>query len=386
MSISDGMMIESIFWTALCVHFLRTCIFQLGAWLERRKNIPQHTTPLDTPQTLPLVSVIIPARNEQENIESCIRSVMANDYLHFEVIVVNDRSSDNTGEILKRLRQEFPRLIIHNTVENTESKTYKNSINLQGKTRALHQGIERSSGDLLMMTDADCIVQQTWISTIAAVFQNPNIGLVPSFTVIRAQTIFARMQALEWVFNHTMASAGIGLKQVLGCFGNNLTIRLRTYKDVGGYPNIPFSITEDLALLQAVHDTEWQVRYICDNRTKVETLPCPTISAFIKQHKRWALGGRALGWRAVVFMLSSATLWMGIVAALWNARYDEVIGLVLARVAMDFSVMLPSLLLLRAIRLAAWFPLGIVFFLIVELITPFYLLKPSVEWKGQIFR
>jgi cellulose synthase/poly-beta-1,6-N-acetylglucosamine synthase-like glycosyltransferase len=376
---------------AVAVHVVRTAMFVLGAALERRtvqhlrhsvgRQLP---TPLSGSEALlPTVSVVVPARNEEGTIERCVRSLMATMYPanRFEVIVVNDRSTDGTGEVLQRLQGEFAALRVHNTIE-----THDNT-NLQGKTRALHQGIEHSDGDVVMMTDADCVVQPTWVRHVAELFVHPDVALVPSFTVIQAHTVFARMQGLEWVFNHTMASAGIGLGQPLGCFGNNLSVRRSVYDAFGGYARIPFSVTEDLAMLQAVARLpNQQIRYVCDEQTRVETLPCPTLSAFVKQHRRWVLGGRALGWRATVFVALASAVWAGLLVASLAQAWWLVATILLVRMLCDVMVVLPSLYRLNMVGLVWWFPFALPFFLLVELITPFFLLKPSVEWKGQILR
>lgn len=356
---------------ALSIHGIRSMIFYLGAWIERRKSLPIAVQS-------PMVSVIIPARNEEDTISSCIHSVMANDYTNFEVIVINDRSTDRTASIVEQLQHQYPRLRLVHTIELTDNS------NLQGKTRALHQGITQSSGEILMMTDADCDVQSSWIRSIVGVFNNPGVGLVPSFTVVTTFNLFSRMQCLEWVFNHTLASAGIGLHQPLGCFGNNLSIRRSTYTEIGGYAAIPFSVTEDLSILQTVAQTKkWAIRYVCSHATKVQTKSCPTLPAFIKQHRRWALGGKALGWRALVFVLSSAAIWGGMIISALFAEFEWLLIIVVGRICMDFLVIYPSLLTLRLQHLSVWFPLAVGFFLLLELITPFFLLLPTVEWKGQ---
>lgn len=377
---------------ALSVHALRTAWFLLGAHLERRNTArsrsfsklhPEKFHPdkisSDAEQRV-FVSVIVPARNEEATIERCIRALMANTYPAFEVVVVNDRSTDRTGEILSSLQAEFSRLRVHNAIEDNTNP------NLKGKPRALHQGIEQSRGELVMMTDADCAVAPTWITATVAIFADASVGLAPSFTVTTDDTLFARIQALEWAINNTMAMGGIGWKQPLGCFGNNLTVRRSVYDALGGYPRIAFSLTEDLALLQAVSATDWHVRYICDRRTKAVTLPCETAGEFIKQHRRWVLGGKALGWRAVLFVGSSALMWLAILTAALAGRLDVVALLAGVRMLLDFAIVWPTLQELDITRLTWWFPLAMPFFQILELMVPFFVLKPTVEWKGQIMR
>lgn len=364
--------------TAIAIYCLRTLIFAVGASKERKKRIVY-----DAPSTfIPFISVVVPARNEEQNIERCVRSLMQSIYPRerFEVVIVNDRSTDRTHEILSALGEQFSNLIIHNTVDE------RSNTNLQGKPRAVHQGIMRSQGEFVLMTDADCAVPQTWISAIAHTFQNPRIGLIASYTLASGTRFFDLLQMLEWLMNNTMASAGVGLGQPLGCFGNNLSVRRSVYDELGGYPKIRFSVTEDLALLQAVTNANYEARYICAYETKIDTLPCPDVGAFIKQHHRWVNGGKSLGWRGVGFVVSSVAMWLGLVAALATASWSLLAVLLLVRIVADMILTYPAFAELRMTAKVVLMPLAEPFFLLVELMTPFLGLKSSVEWKGQILR
>jgi cellulose synthase/poly-beta-1,6-N-acetylglucosamine synthase-like glycosyltransferase len=365
--------VHTIFVAAICIYMMRSIIFWCGIQRERIKNSRQVTN------SHPRVSVIVPARNEEANIERCVRSVMANTYRgEFELIVVNDRSSDRTGTILAGLQRKFPALIVHNTVES------ENDGQLRGKPRALHQGIEASKGDIVMMTDADCTVDSQWIQTITQFFTE-KVGLVPSFTMMEPHNGFEKLQTLEWVFNHTLARAGIGLGQPLGCFGNNLSIRRSVYEEIGGYTGIKFSVTEDLALQQAVARTRWEIQYPCVYEGRVITLPVRSFGSFLRQHQRWAKGGQALGWRATIFVLSSAALWLGILATILAAEWEWLCILLVQRILADLIIIFPSLRELRLMYLWPWFPLALPFFLCIEFVIPFFLLKKNVVWKGQTF-
>lgn len=360
------------------VYALRVVVSSIGAIIERHRKLDEHG-----PDARISVSVIVPARNEEHNIEDCVRSVFACNYTRgdFQLIVVNDRSSDRTGAVLSQLQQEFPQLLVHDTTESEHEVP-----GLHGKARAVHQGVLVSGGELVLMTDADCRVAQGWIDGVVDYFAAKNIGLVASFTVIDARTPFTMLQALEWSLNHTLAMSGVGLKQPVGCFGNNLSIRRATYDDIGGYANIPFSVTEDLALMQAVERSSWGIRYACRSEMAVTTNPAANWGEFFRQHIRWANGGRALGWRATFFVLSSTALWLAFISSffvdLWLAPL-LVVGL---RLAGDALVLLPSLRLLKRLRLAAALPLAVPFFMLLELVIPFLLLTRNVHWKGQVFR
>ncbi len=359
------------------MYALRVLLFIFGARRERGRPLPTLREGYQ-----PYVSVIVPARNEEANIAPCVRSIMACRGVRdrCELIVVNDRSTDGTAAVLKELCGEFPGLIVHNTA------AVEVEANLKGKPRALHEGILRSQGEILLMTDADCTVEPDWIEYSRRLYHDPATAMVASFTVIEPQKIFDTLQALEWMFNHTMASAGVGLRQPLGCFGNNLSIRRSLYDELGGFAGIPFSVTEDLALLQAVARSGRQIRYPCHAGLKVATLPAENWMTFIRQHQRWAKGGQALGWRATIFVISSAAIWLAAITALASGAWIFLLGVLAFRILSDTLLLWPSLRELGFRRLAPWLLLAVPFFMLLELVIPFFLLPRSVKWKGQVFR
>ena len=107
---------------------------------------------------LPFVSVVIAARNEEGNIERCIEALKKQDYSNklFEVIIINDRSTDNTAEIIAGKTD---------SVSNFHTLTIKDlPVNTSPKKFALQKGIEASKGEIILTTDADCVPKPGWIS------------------------------------------------------------------------------------------------------------------------------------------------------------------------------------------------------------------------------
>jgi cellulose synthase/poly-beta-1,6-N-acetylglucosamine synthase-like glycosyltransferase len=379
-------MVDSIVFSCVSLaagaYCLRTALFIVGAALARAKSRRRVGKATSETATVPFISVVVPARNEESNIEPCLRSLLASDYPagRFEVVAVNDRSTDGTGAILENYARQYPQLVIHNTREDNANP------NLQGKPRAVHQGIMKSRGEIILMTDADCVVPPKWIAAIVERFADAKVGLVASYTLPQGARFFDDFQRLEWFVNNVMASAGVGFGQPLGCFGNNLSVRRDVYECLGGYPQIRFSVTEDLALLQAVIAAGWETRYVCDKNATITTLPCPDIRSFIKQHHRWVNGGKALGWRGAGFVLSSALLWVGILVSLASGSFIVLAALLCVRVVADIVLVIPAAKELSMTRELWKIPLAEPFFLWVELMTPFLGLKSTVEWKGQTLR
>lgn len=324
----------------------------------------------------------MPARNEELNIERCLQSIENNSYPldKFEIIAVNDRSSDRTQEILEALSAKNKRIKIIK-IENDEQKE-----NLKGKPGALQAGINHASGEIILMTDADCTVNENWIETVVREFSDSSVGLVASFTHISGTKIFDRIQAVEWAYLHTMASAGVGLNQPLGCYGNNLSVRKSDFDDAGGYKSIKFSVTEDLALLQAIHKLGKRVRYLIHPKSDVYTLSCSTLREYIKQRHRWAVGGLELGWRAAIFVISSAFLILGLVTSIVTLNFIGLGFLITSRIIWDYLLIGSSFNKLMKKELKKWIPLSVLFFIFYEFFVPFLVLSKEVKWKGQTFK
>lgn len=366
---------ELIYMLSGALFALRIVLFSIGVMRERRR------TRRPSASGQPRVSVVIPARNEEDNIARCVRSVAASDYPHdlLEIIVVNDRSEDGTGDKLAQMEAEFSNVRV---IPLTEPRTEGN---LRGKPGALDAGIRQARGEIILMTDADCVVHRDWVAMMSAQFSQASVGLVASFTTIRPRSLFESMQAVEWAMNHTLALGGVGLRQPLGCFGNNLSIRREVYDALGGYGNIRFSVTEDLALLQAVFAAGYELRYVCDEAATVETKPCATFREYLSQHKRWAIGGLGLGWRAAVFVALAATLAASLATAAITGNYVIVPLILLIRLAGDAAIIYPSLQALNRKDLRISTLYSVLFLMALEMCIPLLTLNKSVRWKGQVF-
>ncbi|MCX6154563.1 MAG: glycosyltransferase [Candidatus Kapabacteria bacterium] len=367
--------IELIFIFAFVFYGLRCILFIIGSYLERIKSKKSFNSTF-----LPKVSIIVPARNEEKNIKNCIESIALSNYPkeNFEIVVVNDRSEDSTGAILKELSINIPNLVVLE-IKNASEK------NLQGKPGALDAGIKLSKHDIILMTDADCTVHKNWIATMASHYADEKVGLVASYTLIKHRTAFHFMQAIEWIYMHTMGAAGMGINFPLGCYGNNYSVRKSDYFALGGYENIKFSLTEDLALVIAIFKLGKKVHYVVNENSSVHTLPCDNFGEYIRQHHRWATGGKGLGWFAILFVLVAFSLMSALVAALITQNYSMFFCLLGFRVIMDSIVSFPAIISFKQWKLLPWLIPSVPFFIFVEFIVPFLIINPKVKWKGQIF-
>jgi len=255
-------------------------LVQIGTFLAglAKSRIQRFT------EATPFVSVIIAARNEENNIAACLKSVCNQSYLphNYEVLVIDDHSEDRTRDIAAGLAREYSVIKVVSASSGGP---------LLGKTNALADGISQSRGEIILITDADCAVPATWIEETVKRY-TPTVGIIGGMTLQRASRPFEGMQSLDWAYLLGVASAAVAWRNPLSTIGNNLSFRRKAYDDVGGYEAIPFSVTEDYSLFQAITKSgKWEYLYPLSPDLLVESSPCPTWRDLIRQKHRWGKGG-----------------------------------------------------------------------------------------------
>jgi glycosyltransferase involved in cell wall biosynthesis len=192
----------------------------------------------------PPVSLIAAARNEASNIEAAVTSLLRLDYPALEIIVVNDRSTDETGAILKRLARQHPRLTIIDIVELPDGWL--------GKNHALFVGAARASGELLLFTDADVVFEPTVLRRAVSLMEPDaldHLAAIPDVRVpgvalkafVAAFGVFFSMYARPWKARdpHSRHHIGIGAFNLL---------RAGTYRAIGTHRAIAMRPDDDMKL------------------------------------------------------------------------------------------------------------------------------------------
>jgi cellulose synthase/poly-beta-1,6-N-acetylglucosamine synthase-like glycosyltransferase len=365
------MLLDVLFWLAL-IYLGQMVLFAVGAWCSR---YPTDRTPR------PAVSIIIAARNEEENIGRCLRSMCNLTYPRdkLEVLVVNDRSTDRTADIVSSFSADST------TIRLIEARPPTG--HLQGKANAVTQGLDNAHGEIILFTDADCEVQPGWVEETVKYYTDSRVGLVAGFTELKARGQFEKMQSLDWFLLFSLAAAGIRLKHPFTAVGNNLSVSRAAYDAVGGYRSIPFSVTEDYALFHAVTaQGKFDARFPVDPGTLVLSRPCSTWRQLYNQKKRWFSGGRDMEVRNLLFFCVSYIFKLLLVVGLPTMWVAGAWFPWAAKVVADFIVLLPALAAFRRWNLlSAFFLLEIYLTLYVVLFPPIVLAGGSVIWKDRSF-
>lgn len=359
---------------AALVYLTRLSFFWLGQWKSRR----QRKITIDD---VPFVSIVVPARNEESTIRACVESLVTADYpsSRREIIIVDDRSTDSTGAIIDALAQQYGGV---RALHRSDADAFDN---LRGKPGALQFGIDQARGEILLLTDADCRVHPLWLRTMSAPFHNPNLDLVCSFTTVRQSSPFAVIQDVEWLYSSSMAQAATINRQPLGCYGNNMAVRTSAFRELGGYRGIPFSVTEDLALMQALASRGSRIEFLCDEASRVETEPSQSLGEYLRQKQRWVQGGLELGWRGFTFAATSVLYWAGLVIALVNTDLLWIGVFIGLRFIGDGLLVASSAIRLRRRNVLPVIGPILVLLLLLELLLPILAFNKRVVWKGQTF-
>lgn len=226
-------------------------IFLWNLSITRRKRI----SAIDASK-LPLVSVLIPARNEEDNITQCVESLFKQDYPRYEVIVLNDHSTDRTGVILSELQNKFPELKIINGVELPEGWI--------GKSFACHQLTQTAKGDWLLFTDADTIHNSNSIRTgiETALVRNADLLSVVPYQITTTLSEKLVIPILHFVTFSLLPFYFLekrGFKQFTIAVGQYMLFKKSSLEKIGGYEAVKNEMVEDVSMGKHIKKNKMQL-------------------------------------------------------------------------------------------------------------------------------
>lgn len=328
-----------------------------------------------SPSSVPDAVVVVAARNEEGTLPDCLEALLGQRYTggRLRVIVADDQSDDETPAIVRRYAPGVEYLRVPGDGE------------LRGKSAAIHAAVSATSEDIILLTDADCRPPEDWAMHMAAQFQRPDTGVVSGVTTVDpgSDSLLAHVQALDWTLLLTFAAGLSGLGVPLTAMGNNMAFRRKAYEDVGGYPALAESVTEDYALFQAIRGASWKAMLLLDRRLKNVTLPLSSMRQVFEQRKRWARGGLRTNFGVY---LVYALVWLTHVAVLMGCVMAPVAGLGALGVKAAADALLLKVGTAELQQRGLWpafpaFELYIFGYLIALPIT--LLMQPRITWRGR---
>ena len=217
--------------------------------LSRQKSLLPATNLRLTASDVPLVSILVPARNEEHRVlKACLQSILAQDYGRFEVIAVNDRSTDATGTILETLSKGDARLRV---IEGNELPP-----GWLGKPYAMQQALDHASGEWILATDADMIFEPSLLRSAlerTAEAKADALTLIPLF---EAHSFWERVMIPTWVWVFSMFSLFYRIDdpksdRAMG-IGGFFLVRRTVLDRVGGYEGLKDEVMEDARLAERI--------------------------------------------------------------------------------------------------------------------------------------
>lgn len=319
-------------------------------YLYHWADLPQQQVP---PGYLPRthISVLVAARNEEASIGACVQSILAQDYppQHFDLTVIDDHSTDGTAAQLAQFHD--PRLQVLPLADFAHERQLSSP-----KKAAIATGIQKSTGHLIVTTDADCIVPPRWLRSIAYCHEHTGAQFIAAPVAFQPeQGLLGRFQSLDFAGMMLLTGAGIQGRFQYLCNGANLAYTRDLFHRVGGFSGTEHLASGDDMFLQhkvlALQPST--ITFLKDPAAIVLTAAQPHLRAFISQRLRWASKSAQYGDLRVtailagVFFLCWGILLSGLLSWAWPSWFLPVFMVLLTTKA------LADYLMLR--RAARWF-------------------------------
>jgi poly-beta-1,6-N-acetyl-D-glucosamine synthase len=331
------------------------------------------------------ISVIIPARNEEHNIGQLLKALQEQDYPKnlFEVIVVDDHSTDRTAAIVQQFSSV--RLL---TLKDEGINSYKK--------KAIEEGISAAKNSFIITTDADCSPQRSWLRMMAAFKEKTNSGFVaaPVSYSTRKKNLLTVFQALDFLVLQGIGAVSVHKKIFTMCNGANLGYEKKLFNEVDGFVTIDnIASGDDMLLMQKIDEKFPQrVHYLKSKEAVVETEPASNWRSFFNQRLRWASKARfyknrnIIGVQLVVYLFNFSFLLL-LIACLWDIKFLVwFFALWLAKTIIELPFVSSVASWFNQRFLLKWFfffqPLHIAYTIGIGLLGQFI----NYEWKGRRVR
>ncbi len=327
------------------------------------------------------ISVIIPARNEEKNIGKLLSSLEKQTYPPhlFEVIVVDDHSTDNTADVVNSY--SFAKLI-RLEIENINSY----------KKKALETGIAAASGDLIVTTDADCIVPGNWLKTIASFKEKTNAVFIAAPVVLENESnLLQTFQTLDFLVLQGITAASVQKKFHNMCNGANLAYERKIFFEVNGFTGIDHIASgDDMLLMQKiVQRFPGKVSYLLSKDAIVTTQAAKTWKEFFSQRIRWA--SKATDYNDIkifstlflVYFFNCALLALFISGFWMHSLWVGLTVILILKTIIELTFIYPVAKFYNKQNLIKWFPFFQPVHIVYTVIAGWLGVFGSFEWKGR---
>jgi cellulose synthase/poly-beta-1,6-N-acetylglucosamine synthase-like glycosyltransferase len=266
--------------TLLTIGFLILYGLLIFFYFYQWSKLPDYQPLKDQPSAF--ISVIIAARNEEATLPKLISDLKEQTYPSelFEVIIVNDHSTDGTAAVAKEFDGRNRQMISPDTDAGNSSKKL-----------AIASGIKKAKGELLLITDADCRVNKAWIATVAGFYEERAAAFIAApvkFT--HDHSLLQVFQVLDFITLQGITAASVAANTHTMCNGANLAYTKQAFNEVNGFAGIDTVATgDDMLLMHKIWKKKpREVFYLKSKEAIVETEPMKSWRDFMMQRRRWA--------------------------------------------------------------------------------------------------
>lgn len=224
------------------------------------------------------VEVLIPFRNEEKNIERLIQSIITQETT-YKVLYrfINDHSDDQSEKIVfKYIDTNYPIV-------------FENYKDIYGKKDLLNHAIKISQADIILTTDADCILKKNWVELMTSNLIESNADMVVGQVQINKSNFWGSIQALEFLSIQSITRFLFQIQKPLLANGANLGFKRASFYEVGGYSqHLDIATGDDIYLLKSMKAHNKKINYLDNVNASVLTYPVSSINEFIHQRIRWS--------------------------------------------------------------------------------------------------
>jgi biofilm PGA synthesis N-glycosyltransferase PgaC len=312
------------------------------------------------------VSVVIACKDEETNLPKLLSCLQIQSYQHFELILVNDHSSDATMSVMEAARALF----LNIKVINAE---------LCGKKNALKEGITATAGSLIITTDADCRPGPDWLKAICSFQQSePSDLIICPVQLTDSKSLFAELQAVEFKTLIASGAGAAGAGMPILCNGANLAFTKEAWIQSRLELVDEYMSGDDIFLLQSIKKRGGVIRFLKSESALVFTEPAKTLAAFFKQRKRWASKSPAYTDIQLIFTactVFSISLWL-IILVFSSLIYSSFLPIFFLTFGMKYFADIVFLYFIRD-----FFKIKHLWFdsFILSLIYPFYIVSVAIS-------
>lgn len=346
------------------------------------------------PQTSNLkLTIIVPARNEEVNIKACLDSLCNQSYPAslFQVLVVDDHSTDNTSTIVQGYAAKNIQLIkLSEHIETKPVHAYKK--------RAIEIAINHATSELIVTTDADCILPPNWLQTIAAFYNQNNAAFIAMPVVYSSNQNFLEIfQSLDFMTLQGITGASVYKRIHSMCNGANLAYTKKAFEEVNGFKGIDnIASGDDMLLMHKIYQRyPDKVYFLKSKEVIVQTAPMRTLKDFFNQRIRWASKAdkyddkRIFVVLLLVYLFNVLLLIMPMIGLIKNYQLPVIqlsilkfwLLLMLLKTVVELIFLYPVAQFFSKQQLLWWFPIAQPFHICYTVVAGWLGKFGSYEWK-----